>query len=481
MRWGRSLALGLTALLAAGCEAPQQDARDYPIDVRTHDPILGEFVPISPPSPPRINATSVIPDPIPPNARIRVGGETIYAFEFRDTPATDALRLIADRADLNFVIPADITGFVSASLPRVTLDQAIDVVCSQIGMELTEVDGVYSVRLLPEAGLVTRVYHPQAVDLASIMPQMQAIVGDTGLSVNPQSNTAYVAAAADVVAQMDEFMFAIDMAPREVLIDARIIEVSLDENFERGLNLAIGDITVGDSASTFVTNFLSNISSGFSIATVADQYDLTAALQAIQTFGRLHVVASPRVIAINQEEAVIEILERVPFIQATATTTGDENGVSSSTVEEVEFEEVGIKLNVTPVLGESNEITLKVNQEVSEVINFFNSVPVTDNRKVNTRFVVNDRETIIIGGLLKERTRDDEDGIPWLMDIPWLGAAFSNKRTIREKVELLVLITPRIVRQGEFAGVTSEYKRELINKSDEYRQGKYREFADDVR
>lgn len=480
-RAAAALLVGAPLIALPGCEAPQPDARTVPLDVRAYDPQTDSLLPMSPPPAPRTTSTSVIPEVALAAPRVTLGDPTVYSFEFRDTPATDALRLIADRADLNFVIPTDLAGLVSASLPRVTLDQAIDVVLEQTGMSLVETEGVYSVTPRPEEGLITRLYQPQSVDLATIAEQMKAIAGDNGLSVNPQANLAYVVGPAETIAQMDEFMAAIDMAPREVLIEARILEVSLDEGFERGVAATIQDISIGDSSSTFVTNFLQSLNSGFSIATVADKYDLDAALQAVQSFGRLHVIASPRVIALNQETAKIEIIEKVPYVQATATTTGDENGVSSSTVEEVEFEEVGIKLHVTPALGESEEITLRVDQEVSEVINFFKSIPVTDNRKVDTRFVVNDRETIVIGGLLKERTRDDESGIPYLMDIPWLGALFSGKTTVREKVELLVLITPRIVRQGELAGVASEYKREYWNKSDEYRQGKYREFVDDVR
>jgi general secretion pathway protein D len=228
-----------------------------------------------------------------------------------------------------------------------------------------------------------------------------------------------------------------------------------------------------------LSNFV-RATDNFQITTLAPKSDFSAVVRAIQSFGRLHVIASPRVLAENQNEAKIEITEKIPYVDSTATSVGSTTGVSTSTVEQVEFETVGIRLSVTPILGSNDEVTLKIHQDVSEVVDFFKSVPVTDSRLIDTRFLTRDRQTIVIGGLMKERTAKNDNGIPLLMDIPLLGWLVSGKDTKREKIELLVFITPTVVEPGSIANVSSEYKHELVRKNREYRQDEYREFLDDV-
>lgn len=191
------------------------------------------------------------------------------------------------------------------------------------------------------------------------------------------------------VAEVELLIEAIDEVPRQVLIEARMVEIGLDTRFEAGIATSFGDISAGSTASTLATDFLQT-ASDFTFTTIGLKSDVDVILQALQQFGTLHVIANPRVIALNHELAKIDIIERIPYIEATATTTTEANGAGSSTVEQVEFEEVGIRLHVTPVLGDGDLITLKIIQEVSEVVDFFNGVPVTDERNVDTKFVVSD-------------------------------------------------------------------------------------------
>lgn len=467
------LAIGVTTLCA--CEATQPPRSDMPGDVR--EPFVADDPVDHPPMP---LADVVAPVVVKP-PRPTIGDETHYAFEFRDTPATDALRMIADRAGLNFVVPESVDATVTASLPKVTLDQALSVVLERAHLDATVHDGIWRVDSSPLPTVETRAFRAGSMDITGLEVQVRAILGeqDGSVTINPQQNLLYVSATPELMSRVVEFFDRLDREPREVLIEARIVEVALDENFELGANMTFGDSSVAATTSRLLSDFLQE-SDNFSVRTVGDTSQITAVLRAIQEYGRLHVIASPRVLAINQELAKIEILERIPYIESTNTTTGDTTGVSTSSVQQVEFEEVGIRLHVTPVLAENKTVILKVMQEVSEVVDFFAGVPVTDSRLVDTRFVVNDRETIVIGGLLKERVRKDESGVPVLMDIPLLGKLFRGETTSRENVELLVFMTPRIVRPGEVSGVNSEFKRELQRKSEEYRQD-YRETLDDVK
>lgn len=468
-----SLAVGVIALSA--CEATQPPRSDMPLDVR--EPFVADDPVDHPPQP----LADPVSAPVVKAPRPTIGDPTYYAFEFRDTPATDALRMIADRAGINLVAPDDISASVTASLPKVTLDQALSVVLDRASLDVTLRDGIWSVAPAPERTVDTRAFRAGSMDITGLEVQVRAILGENegSVTVNPQQNLLYVSATPELMARVVEFFDRLDREPREVLIEARIVEVALDENFEFGANMTFGDSSVAATTSRLLSDFLQE-SDNFSVRTVGNSSEITAVLRAIQEYGRLNVIASPRVLAINQELAKIEILERIPYIESTNTTTGDTTGVSTSSVQQVEFEEVGIRLHVTPVLAENKTVILKVMQEVSEVVDFFAGVPVTDSRLVDTRFVVNDRETIVIGGLLKERVRKDEAGVPILMDVPLIGRLFRGETTTRENVELLVFMTPRIVRPGEVSGINSEFKRELQRKSEEYRQD-YRETLDDIR
>jgi type II secretory pathway component GspD/PulD (secretin) len=467
------------SLGVGACDAPQPARADFPTRTRELDAMVDSrsFVDVAsdPARPARAPRTAIV---TPPRPRLR--GDERFDLEFRSTPLPEALALIADRAGVSFVHPTGLDGVISASLRQVTADQALEVVLDQGDLELKERSGVYSVSRRIEPAIATLVHRPSFADAAALQPHLVSIAGEGAVTVDAAGNLIHVSAAPDVVARVEEYLAAADAAaPREVLIEARILEVALDEGFEFGVSLEVDDISVGDTASELVSNFL-RASDAFEVTTLDPGSEVTSVIRALQTFGRLHVIATPRVLALNQHEAKIEILEKIPYVDSTATTSGGATGVTTSTVQEVEFEEVGIRLHVTPVLGSTDEVTLKIRQEVSEVVDFFLDVPVTDTRLIDTRFVVRDRQTIVIGGLMKERTKQNEDGVPLLMQIPLLGWLFSGRDTTREKVELLVFITPRIVGAEDVSDIASEFKQELRAKSGEYRQDEYREFLDDV-
>lgn len=474
------------ALVAASCRTSPPPVETFP--ERTRETPLSESPSTEDASsrPADVAAPSTAPPPSAgadpaPRTRPRLPDGERVSFEFRDTPYVDALKLIADRAQVNFVYPQDLEGALSATLRDVTLDQAFETVVREGRLEVYESSGVLGVRPIVAPTSVSRIYRPRSTSASTLEPQVKALLGDaSAVTVDIDANLLLVSGTEDQLGRVDEWMSAIDLAQRqEVLIEARILEVSLNDDFAFGVGLALDDISAGDTTTQFLSNFL-RADDSFQVTTLDPTSDFSGIVRALQSYGRLHVIATPRVLAMNQTEAKIEITEKIPYIDATATTSGSATGITTSSVEEVEFEIVGIRLHVTPSIGTDGSITLKIHQEVSEVVDFFQSVPVTDSRLIDTRFVTNDRETIVIGGLMKERTRQTDDGIPWLMDIPLLGWLFSGTDTQKEKIELLVFITPRIVEAGSIGSVSSEFKREFIRKNYEYGQESYQEFLDDV-
>lgn len=473
------------ACFVAGCQVPEPAVETFPSETRElplDDAARESQPPVATESPlPELDSDDAAAEPLP-RSRPRLPQSERVTLEFRDTPIADALRLIAERAGANFVYPVDVTGAISATLRDVTLDQALETIVREGRLELYEHDGVLAVRPRATPSTISRIYRPRTASATALEAQAKTMLADGGaVTADADSNLLLVSGSPENVARLDDWMSALDRAQREeVLIEARILEVSLNDDFEFGVGLAFDDISAGDTTSQLLSNFLRS-DDAFQITTLDPTSDFSGVVRALQSYGKLHVIATPRVLALNQNEARIEITEKIPYIDSTATTSGSTSGITTSSVEEVEFEIVGIKLHVTPFVGEDDTITLKIHQEVSEVVDFFQSVPVTDNRLIETRFVTKDRQTIVIGGLMKQRTAENDDGIPWLMDLPLLGWLFSGTDTQKEKVELLVFITPRIIESGSIADVNSEFKREWIRKNREYGQEHYQEFLDDVR
>lgn len=478
-------AVAAITLATTGCEVPDPQVEDFPNGTRRTPLAADGSDALAPATSPPVETgpPAAEADPSPPErARPRFPATEKVTLEFRETPLSDALRLVTERAGANFVYPHDLAGVISASLRDVTLDQAFETILREGNLESYEYGGVLGVRPRSIPATSSRIYRPKTASAVSLEPQVKSLLADGAtVTADSDSNLLLVSGPTENVARVDEWMNALDRAARqEVLIEARILEVSLDEGFEFGVGLAFDDVSAGDTTSQLLSNFL-RANDAFQITTLDPTSDFSGVVRALQSYGRLHVIATPRVLTLNQNEAKIEITEKIPYIDATATTSGSTSGITTSSVEEVEFEIVGIKLHVTPFIGEDDSITLKIRQEVSEVVDFFESVPVTDNRLIDTRFVTQNEQTIVIGGLMKQRTAENDDGIPWLMDLPLLGWLFSGKDTRKEKVELLVFITPRIVEPGSIAAIDSEFKREWIRKNREYGQDTYQEFLDDVR
>ncbi len=216
----------------------------------------------------------------------------------------------------------------------------------------------------------------------------------------------------------------------------------------------------------------------FTIA--GDNADINGALNLLSKLTRVNVISRPNVVAKSGKEASIDITEDIPYVETTVTTNADptQQGLGSQTMESVEFIEVGIKLKVTPVIMEDGCVSLSIDQDVSEQIDTFNGVPVINHRHIVTEFGVHDRNTIVIGGLLKEYTFDERSGVPFLKDLPLLGHIFKGTTTRTEKIELIVMITPTLVDPKDAGNIPSSYKMKTA-KSDEAGTGSGEAFPAD--
>jgi type II secretory pathway component GspD/PulD (secretin) len=167
---------------------------------------------------------------------------------------------------------------------------------------------------------------------------------------------------------------------------------------------------------------------------------------------------------VSNREASIQVVEEIPYIQVTAVTSGTTGGVGSTVQETVEFKEAGIRLKVTPTIQGDDILQIVVDQELSEVIDFFNSIPVLDTRKLTTQFLVRDGETVVLGGLMQDRHSEQNRGVPLLMHIPIIGRFFRSDEDSSTKRELLLFVTSRVLDPGQAARLAPVYQQDYLDK-----------------
>jgi general secretion pathway protein D len=253
----------------------------------------------------------------------------------------------------------------------------------------------------------------------------------------------------------------LDVVPSQVLIEAVIAEVTLTNDLKYGLEWQLQkNGTPTATFSSLTTGAIAAAFPGFNYAFNAA--NISAMLKALNDITKVNVISTPSLMVLDNKTARLQIGDQVPITTQTAT-----NVVTSQAaiVNTVSMQDTGVILAVTPRINESGRVQLEIEQEVSSVVKTTTSnidSPTIQQRRVKTTVVVNDGEVLALGGMIQDQTSTDSTQIPVLGDIPGIGALFSNRSNSIAKTELLILITPRVVRDpGESRLVTEEYRRKM--------------------
>ncbi|ABB33576.1 general secretion pathway protein D [Geobacter metallireducens RCH3] len=263
----------------------------------------------------------------------------------------------------------------------------------------------------------------------------------------------------------------LDKRRRQVFVQAVIAEVSLDKAKELGLQLAVsGGGTAGNTAEAGVFdpfNFVGgaspqqaailNVLTGFA---GSSNLQLGGVLKALISNGAVNVLSTPNILTSDNKEAEIFVGENVPFLTQTNLTS---TGLSQQSIER---KDTGITLRITPQISEGEFVKLDIYQEISAVKDSVGQAKdlVTTKRSAKTAVVVKDKDTVVIGGLIQDRDTETINKIPILGDIPLLGWFFKTKSARREKTNLMIVLTPRIIRGAqEMAEVSNLQKGTFDN------------------
>lgn len=284
------------------------------------------------------------------------------------------------------------------------------------------------------------------------------------------NNALVVTATAQEYRRLRQILDQIDVSPNQVLLEATIAEVRLNDDLKMGVRwfLQTGNhqFQFTDAAVSTVAPSFPNLSHFFSTPNVQ------VVLNALSTVTDINIISSPTLMVLDNKKATLQVGNEVPIATQSAVAVLTPG---SPIVNSITYRNTGIVLNITPRIGDRGRILLEVEQEASDVVSTESSKidsPTIQQRRIRTTVAVNDGEGIILGGLIQDRADNKRNQVPLVGEIPLVGNLFKSKTDQIARTELLVAITPRIVKDStQMKGITEEFRAKINLTTRPQRQG----------
>jgi general secretion pathway protein D len=304
---------------------------------------------------------------------------------------------------------------------------------------------------------------PDAMDPASLSSPSKNVGDEPPLKIvaDETKNSLLIMANDRDYERVLRVVQGLDVVASQVLIEAVIAEVTLNDKLQYGVQWALQkERTPTASFTNALTGGVGSVFPGFNYAVNAAS--IASTMSALNALTRVNVISTPSLMVLDNKTARLQIGDQVPITTQTSTSVVT---AQTAIVNSITMQDTGVILSVTPRINESGRVQLEIEQEVSAVVKTTSSgidSPTIQQRRVKTTVVVNDGEVLALGGMIQEQANKGSNQIPLLGDIPGLGAAFSNRSDEVKKTELVILITPKVVRDGtESRLVTEEYRRKM--------------------
>ncbi len=434
-----------------------------------------------------------------PSAGVPVDPNAMTARDFQNAEVPQVLRLLARQAKLNMVVSSQVQGTLTMRLENTTALDAIRIIINSQGLIMDEVEGVYYVKTLAEKAAEpteSAFYNFSYAKADAIAPLLASqLASGVPPQFDPRTNTIFYRETRSNLDSIKLFLKTVDVATKQVMIEARLVEVTANPKQSYGINWAgvLGgsaspqtfryggssfinedgsyDIETTEAGTIKLNDFgvaanPTNAASGFDpTKLIGDQFailsvpQMSATLRLLNEDSDAEFLANPRVVTADNQQATIKITRNQPVPQlnfneqtATAVFGGFEDKLFGNT------------LIVTPSINKDSFVTLKVEPEISnkvgdETFTFAGAVvksPIIDTRKLESNVLIRSGDTLAIGGLLQDESLKGSSKVPVLGDIPILGYLFQEKLKARSKRNLLVFVTPTIIEQGYGTGLEDQ-------------------------
>ncbi len=365
---------------------------------------------------------------------------------FEETDVRQAIFMLAAETGLNLIPGRDLHGTITLALTNVPTSEALSAILETAQAQLIPEGSL--IRVVPIAelhrtadmdnGIFARTYKIDYVDPANITATLTSLLPDAEkIEAIKDTNYLIVRGNRAVLRKADALIKTIDTTPKQVVVEAKVLEVRAKDAADAGLDVKYQSPNdTNDRAQTkgLAGKATDSGAQGFYAQVISGNVE--AYFSALATKTGTNIVASPRITTLSDKPAHILIGAKYGYKTAIVTDT--------STTQTVEFLEVGTSLTITPHITKDGFIKMKVEPKVSDG-QVINDLPQENTTETMNEVMVRDGQTIVIGGLYKDKEIETDIGVPFLMEIPFLGAFFRKTKTETEKNELLIFVTPHIL------------------------------------
>lgn len=499
----------------------------------------------APPPPPDVRS-ALIPQLMPPRATQPEREEVRFDIAASQVPAREFFMGLVEGSPVNMVVHPEVKGEISVDLKNTTISEVLQVIYNVYGYPYAKTANVYQVmpaalqartfqvnylnlvrkgssRVRVSSGQVSQVdsddndnddvfsdnnnngensqvtgsqidTESEADFWSELQAAVQGLVGSEDgrkVIVQPQASVVVVVAMPDELSMVADYLNAIQRnLQRQVILEAKVIEVTLNDGFQSGINWTalaqssgnglrasqVGGGTIFDDSTPVQTSVGLDTSTFGGVFTLdLDFGDFQAFVELLETQGDVQILSSPRISTINNQKAVIKVGNDEFFVTdvSSDTTTGTATNNSQDITLTPFFS--GIALDVTPQVDETGQITLHIHPTVSDVVDQDKTITVFGEdltlplafstvRESDSIVSARSGQLVVIGGLMEEITKTEEAGVPFLSDLPGVGALFKNTQSRSQKTELLILLRPQVITSQADWDANIEASRQRVDR-----------------
>jgi len=382
------------------------------------------------------------------------------SLNFKEIPVRDLLALLAQSKHMNLVLSEAVHGTLTVHLDNITWQQALDTVLSMQGLGMRQEGKILLIapaaemldheaqRMAAEA-LHTEfiaVHYAKAANLSALLQsKSDSLLSARGsVAVDERTNQLWIKDTAERLIKIRQFLQGVDILAKQVQIAARIVNVDESSVEELGLKFSTSSSSNGLAGGAHQLHMdmplaVNNVGHfTMAIAKLGEGTLLDLEISALEREGRARIISSPQLITANRQPAAIESGQEIPYQEKTSSG-------ATSTI----FKKAVLSLKVTPEITPENKILLSliVNQDKVDMLTV-NGVPAINTQQVQSQILLNNGETIVLGGIYEQTHSSVVERIPFWGTIPVLGKLFSNKETRVERKELLVFVTPTLIEES---------------------------------
>ncbi|MFH1459128.1 MAG: secretin N-terminal domain-containing protein [Candidatus Omnitrophota bacterium] len=363
----------------------------------------------------------------------------------KDTNIKEILDILAIKGKVNIIAGDDVNNLVSVQLKDVYWEQALDIILKTYNYTYKREDNLIRVISLNQAmeeenkvPLVTKIISLNFASVNNLKTSLSKMLSKRGnIEIDLRTNSLIITDISENVDKIINAAEQLDSRTPQVLIEAMMVDVKIQEDDQWGTQMFVAGLKSKMDAAQLNTAMPADEINTFSFRTITDSFDVVGLLDMWLKQNRATILANPKVLTLDNQEAKIEIIEEIPYLETVDSGSG--------TTTNVKFKDAGIKLSVTPHITQGNFISMNVKPEQSFKSSELGGQPIIDSRRAETNLLVKDGQTIVIGGLRQSKDTTIYEKVPFLGDIPVISIFFKKRSIQKVETELMLFVTPRII------------------------------------